>query len=67
MYSLSELFNGGLDGHNISGRNILVEDIVLNDLRNGSKYSCIIPQIPPTPDIESNPTFLYVAGELFKK
>ena len=62
-YTLSDLFTGQLVGHNSSGINIIVEDIMMNDDRNGSVYICIIPQAPPTPDIESDPTTLYVAGE----
>ena len=62
-YTLSQLFTGQLAGHNITGSNIIVEDIMMNDDRNGSVYICIIPQTPPTPDIEGDPTTLYVAGE----
>ena len=36
---------------------------MINDDRNGSIYICILPQTPPTPDIISSPTILYVAGE----
>ena len=54
-----------LAGHNRSGVNIIVEDIMMNDDRNGSVYICILPQISP-PDIESDPTTLYVAGEYEK-
>ena len=62
-YRLSQLFAGGLTGHNITGSNIIIEAIMMNDDRNGSVYFCIISQAPPTPDIESDPTILYVAGE----
>ncbi|XP_065912117.1 uncharacterized protein [Dysidea avara] len=62
LYSLNDLFNGLLPGHNISGTNILVTSIVLGDNRNGSMYQCLIPQTPPLPDILSDPAFLYVAG-----
>ena len=62
-YTLSELFNGQPTGHNTSGTNIIVENIMMNDVRNGTTYTCIQSQTPPTPDIESDPTFLYVAGE----
>ena len=63
VYILSGLFSGNLAGHNVSGRNILVEDIMINDARNSSMYICVLPQIPPKPDIKSHPTILYVAGE----
>ena len=62
-YTLSQLFNGQLARHNINGNNIIVEDIMMNDDRNGSIYICVIQQIPPIPDIESDPTILYVVGE----
>jgi len=62
-YVLAQLFNGDLTGHNVSGRNIIVKNIMMNDGRNDTEYICEIPQIPPTPDIESDPTFLFVAGE----
>ena len=64
IYSLNGLFTGQLARHNISGVNIIVEDIMMNDIRNGSVYICVMIQIPPMPDIESEPTILYVAGKL---
>ena len=62
-YTLNELFSGQLTGHNTSGTNIIVENIMMNDVRNGTNYTCTQPQVPPIPDIVSDPTFLYVAGE----
>ena len=62
-YTLSDLFDGTLAGHNSTGINIIVEDIMMNDDRNGSVYICFIQRIPPIPDIVSDPTTLYVAGE----
>ena len=62
-YSLSELLTGAVAGHNISGRNLVVEDIMMNDVRNGSRYQCVVLQDPPNPNIEGNTTILYVAGE----
>ena len=63
-YTPNQLFSGSLTGHNISltGRNIIVEDIMINDDRNGSVYICVILQGLGTPDIESDPTILLVAG-----
>ena len=58
-YAFGQLFNGDLVGYNISGRNLIVENIIMNDSRNGSKYSCVIANTM----IESDPTTLYVAGE----
>ena len=66
-YTINELFTGQLAGHNITGSSIVVEDIMMNDDRNGSIYICVIPQIPPTPDIFSDPTILYIAGEYGEK
>ena len=37
-YRLSQLFAGGLTGHNITGSNIIIEAIMMNDDRNGSVY-----------------------------
>ena len=59
LYTLSDFFNGGLAGHNSTGNNIIVEDIMMNDDRNGSVYICVIPQNEKS----SDPTILYVAGE----
>ena len=68
-YTPNQLFIGQLAGHNITitSLNIIVEDIMMNDYRNGSVYICVIFQQPPTPDIESDPTTLYVAGEYMRE
>ena len=68
-YSPNGLFMGNLTGHKISltGRNIIVEDIMMNDDRNGSVYICIVPQGLGTPDIVSDPTTLLVAGKCSDK
>ena len=63
LHSPSELFAGVEAGYNVSGRNLVVEDIVMNDVRNDSQYQCEITQIPPDPNIVGNLTILYVAGE----
>ena len=60
---LNDLFMGVVAGHNISGNNILVEDIMMNDVRNGSQYRCVVLMNRPDPNIEGNLTILYVAGE----
>ena len=62
-HSLNDLSMGLVANHSASGRNILVEDIMMNDIRNGSQYQCVILQNPPNLDIEGNITILYVAGE----
>ena len=65
LLSLNDLFNGAVAGHNISGSNIVIQDIMMNDVRNGSQYRCEIPQVPPNPNIMGNVTILYVAGECY--
>ena len=62
-HRLNDILNGEPPGHSTTGNNIIVQDIVMDDDRNGSIYVCVIPQVPPTPDITSDPTVLYVAGE----
>ena len=42
LVSLSELSNGAVIGHDVSGRNIVVvKDIMMDDVRNGSQYQCV--------------------------
>ena len=60
LLSPSGLSNGAVAGHNASGRNIVVEDIIMNDIRNGSQYECVVLSIPIT---SGTVTTLYVAGE----
>ena len=66
-FGADALFNGTLTGHtaNVDNRNIIVKDITTNDPRNNSEYRCVIKsQGTSTTLNESDPTFLYVAGEL---
>ena len=42
---------------------MVIQDIIINDVRNGSLYQCEIPQLPPDPNIEGNVTMLCVAGK----
>ena len=60
LLTLNELSNGTVTGHSVSGRNIVVEDIMMNDVRNGSQYQCVVLNPSVTP---GNPFILYVAGE----
>ena len=64
-YTFNELLMGQLAGHNITlnADNIIVEDIMMNDSRNGSMYVCFIPGARGAPDNNSDPTILLVAGE----
>ena len=69
-YRRNALRNGILAGHTttLGSSNLIVENIMMNDVRNDSDYRCVI--IPAqgmitVADIidESDPTILYVAGE----
>ena len=69
-FRVSAIHNGLLPGYtvNFGSNNLIVENIMMNDSRNGSEYICVI--IPAQSMItlddiidESDPTFLYVAGE----
>ena len=69
-YRISAIRSGILTGHTatLDSSNLTVENIMMNDGRNGSEYICVV--IPAQgmvtfADIidESDPTILYVAGE----
>ena len=69
-YRISSLRSGILTGHTatLDNNSLIVENIMMNDFRNGSEYRCVV--IPAQgmatfADItnESDPTILYVAGE----
>ena len=69
-YRISAIRSGTLTGYtaNVDNSNLIVENIMMNDVRNDSEYRCVI--IPAqgmvtVADIidESDPTFLYVAGK----
>ena len=65
-YSISAIRNGVLTGHTATFDNLIVENIIMNDVRNGSEYKCVIAQgmvIFANIIAESDPTILYVAGE----
>ena len=69
LYRRSALRSGILVGYSATlGNNLIVENIMMNDVRNGSDYRCVI--VPSYGMItlanitdESDPTILYVAGE----
>ena len=69
-YRISRLRSGILTGHSatLDSNNLIVENIMMNDDRNGSDYRCVI--VPAQGMItvakitdESDPSILYVAGE----
>ena len=71
-YGINSLRSGILTGHSatLGGNNLIVENIMMNDDRNGSDYRCVI--IPAQGMITfddiidvSDPTILYVAGEYY--
>ena len=69
LYRINAIRIGILTGYTatLDSTNLIVENIMMNDSRNGSDYRCVI--IPAQgiyiADIidESNPTILYIAGE----
>ena len=73
-YKIISIYGDTLTGYNanIDGGNLIVENIMMNDNRNGSEYECVIAHLPADPedvitlaDIinKSDPTYLYVAGK----
>ena len=70
IHTVQQLHNGILTGYSTTdGNNLIIENIMMNDDRNGTVYSCgtvssTVSQ-PTFADIidESDPTILYVAGE----
>ena len=69
-YRLSAIRGGVLARHSapLGSHNLIVQHIMMNDVRNGSEYRCVI--IPAQGLVtfaniinESDPTILYVAGE----
>ena len=70
-YRISAIRGGTLTGHTaaLGSNNLIVQNIMMNDGRNGSDYRCVIVGALDTPDAgtimrESGSTILYVAGEL---
>ena len=69
LYSISAIRSGIMIGHSATLDNniLIVENIMMNDDRNGSEYRCVIMYaigMATFADIieESDPIFLYVAG-----
>ena len=69
-YRINALRSGILTGHSatLDSNNLIVENIMINDVRNDSEYRCVI--VPAqgmitVADIidESDPSILYVAGK----
>ena len=69
VYTVQQLHNGILTGYSSNGNNLIIENIMMNDDRNDTEYSCgtVLSTVsnPTVADIvdESDPIILYVAGE----
>ena len=69
VYPVQRLHNGILAGYSTNGNNLIIENIMMNDDRNDTEYSCVTVSStvsqPSVTDIidESDPTILHVAGE----
>ena len=61
-YEVTALLNGTLTGYSSNGNNLIVQNVIMNDARNGSNYGCVI-NITIAILRQSYPTTLYVAGE----
>ena len=64
QYTVASLSNSILNGYSadINSSNLIVKNIVMNDNRNNTDYRCVIIMSDTITD-DSDPTFLYVAGE----
>ena len=69
VYRVQQLHNGILTGYSSNGNNLIIENIMMNDDRNDTEYSCVtVPSTVRNPTVadiisESDPTILYIAGE----
>ena len=68
-YTVQGLRNGILTGYSSNGSNLIIENIIMNDDRNDTEYSCVTVWATISPPrlsdilVESDLTILYVAGE----
>jgi len=65
LYGINALINGLVPGYSSNGRNLIVENIMMNDGRNGTEYRCVLLQ-DQTVINEDNPSILYIAGEYIR-
>jgi len=65
LYGINALFHGLVPGYsaNVNKANIIVENIMMNDDRNGTEYRCVLFNNMGTRLNESYPIILYVVGE----
>ena len=64
-YGVSALHNDILKGYsaNMDTNSLIIENIMLNDVRNNTEYRCGLRTQPKSTILDSDPTILYVAGE----
>ena len=66
-HGINALRNGILAGYTatLGSNNLIVENIMMNDVRNDTEYRCVIITLQGTATIlrESDLTILYIAGE----
>ena len=69
LHTVQQLRDDILTGYGTNGNNLIIENIMMNDDRNATEYSCgIVSSTVSDPTIvniidESNRTILYVVGE----
>jgi len=65
LYYVNALLNGQVPGYsgNVDNANIIVENIMTNDGRNGTEHRCVLFNNMGTKLDEGDPIILYVAGE----
>jgi len=65
LYGINALFGGQANGYsaNKDNNNLIVENIMMNDGRNGTEYRCVLFTNTGTKLNESDPIILYVVGE----
>ena len=63
-YKIQQLHNGIVTGYSTNENNLIIENIMMNDDRDGTEYRCVILEQGTTTILdESNPIFLFVTGE----
>ena len=66
FYGVQALIGGILDGYsaNDKNNNLIVENLVMHDRRDGTEYQCVFLLSGTTTIVNSSdPTFLYVIGK----
>ena len=65
LYEINDLRNDRVSGYsaNIENNNLLIQNIMMNDNRNGTEYRCVVVNDMGTRLNQSDPIILYFAGE----